>query len=755
MGWEYYESEKGENGNLDEITWSYNRNYKGEATAWLTLYTVDKIPQMLQYEVFNQSAYKSVSGGISAQGFSFSDSEIEDDMISSYYSSSAYDLKVITRQIDDNLFNQGSTTGYTFVLRKKGGYYDSNNGFKTFYWANSDKLMRTYTLKDGNFHGIYKEYNIYGDPVEEINYVNGIRNGKFKLYHDNGMIKMEGSNSNGEINGTVKMYDEYGQLIRIAITKNGELQGVAKDYNGDGLITAISNYHQGELDGNSTHYYYTDEGEKQFVVEMEYEGGLKHGRFQNWFYVDGEKINYGYKTFKNGECTGPFVYVTRDSIIYGNYIDSSLNGEYIVYEDYLSQVGITFPSADTSGKMILRKGRYLFGEKNGYWINYFIGEKSSEGRFESNKKEGTWKYYNKNFVNEEGNLLKYAGELALTQEFKNGERHGRAELFFYKQENQYQCVFDSILNRFTDTCYSIKFIKTSIVSFHKYDKLNGEYVAIDSLGNLRAKGFFLDGKEDGKWEYRTFNGEEFYFSEGEMKNGEKVGEWRITFEGNSTPHASYSYKNGQLHGTSTFYYENGNIKNQRVFENGIFIGYKSYNLFNTLQSEYNLSEIKSYSYKCEVINYYEEGVTHTNYLVNQSLPEDDYYFAEVFLLLLFYEDTAKIKKDGEYLDYDSNNNLLTFGKYINDLREGDWKYYSHDQRIARIVPYKKGQNGIESYATFDGESYSGEFRYNNLSNSTYEIRQIKNGLRHGKTIIYDQETNEKIEVVIHKNGIPK
>ena len=57
-----------------------------------------------------------------------------------------------------------------------------------------------------------KEYDDYGSLIYEGEYLNGVRNGKGKIYR-NGKIEYEGEFLNGEMIGKGKEYDQDGKLI--------------------------------------------------------------------------------------------------------------------------------------------------------------------------------------------------------------------------------------------------------------------------------------------------------------------------------------------------------------------------------------------------------------------------------------------------------------------------------------------------------------------------------------------------------------
>ena len=54
--------------------------------------------------------------------------------------------------------------------------------------------------------GIMKQYNSEGKAICQIDYLDGVKNGKHKHYYDSGALKIEGAYLNDEINGKEKEY---------------------------------------------------------------------------------------------------------------------------------------------------------------------------------------------------------------------------------------------------------------------------------------------------------------------------------------------------------------------------------------------------------------------------------------------------------------------------------------------------------------------------------------------------------------------
>ena len=64
--------------------------------------------------------------------------------------------------------------------------------------------------REGEFRGYFPT----GELMSVGSYVNGKREGKGKLYYDNGQVFVENEYCNDEPCGTWRMYDEYGNLLK-------------------------------------------------------------------------------------------------------------------------------------------------------------------------------------------------------------------------------------------------------------------------------------------------------------------------------------------------------------------------------------------------------------------------------------------------------------------------------------------------------------------------------------------------------------
>ena len=187
------------------------------------------------------------------------------------------------------------------------------------------KLMRwKYIIpKENNKEKIYSAYN--DELIIECEYLNGKRNGKYKEYDINGILRFEIEYLNGKKNGKYKKYDEEGNLIVKAEYSNGKSNRRYKDYYEKGKLRMECEYVNGKLmnvlyyDKNSGIINEVHEGngiikeknqEGQTLFEVEYVNGtikkMKHyydkGKLKVEEYLnERNNINKIKEYYKNGQ----------------------------------------------------------------------------------------------------------------------------------------------------------------------------------------------------------------------------------------------------------------------------------------------------------------------------------------------------------------------------------------------------------------------------------------------------------------------
>ncbi|HRZ77003.1 MAG TPA: hypothetical protein P5248_06520, partial [Bacteroidales bacterium] len=150
-------------------------------------------------------------------------------------------------------------------------------------------LFRTVPFVNGLEEGLAREYNEEGRVIglteykrgyvvrkENINHTdrNGLKQGMWKEFHHNGLVKWEGTYANDLRNGYFKEYDTQGKLIAVKKYVQGIIQEdapevsrleVKVDYYPSGKPRIVGQYFNGIPEGIRREYNETGEVERGFV----------------------------------------------------------------------------------------------------------------------------------------------------------------------------------------------------------------------------------------------------------------------------------------------------------------------------------------------------------------------------------------------------------------------------------------------------------------------------------------------------------
>ena len=404
--WSYYDSEKGSTLKYNTITWSFNKEYYSDkAQAWFYLFTYEGFPNKISYSVFNKESYTLIQNSLSTNGFKLTNSEIEDNEVISTYSNQNYTLKISTQKRDDDDWSSRSVTAYNITLIKKAGIYDPDNGAKTDYYYDGYSIQAEYTLKNGLLNGTLKSYYQNGNLKKTGNYINGKENGLFKEYNEDGSINIEYSMKDGEMNGAFKTYYENGQVKKTGGFLNGKQNGKFYEYAENGWLDAEYTMLNDELNGTLTIY-----NQNKKYEEKQYTNGALNGQYKKYIYNDDGSLfliqNGQYEnelenkiwtlsiieennkqrvlnstTYENGVKNGNFQLAQGDSLIFGNYMNDKLDGDYKIYIDFTRMLIGGIIRTDTANMNLLCEGKYYNDLKTGVW-RYFdlTGSLSKTGR---------------------------------------------------------------------------------------------------------------------------------------------------------------------------------------------------------------------------------------------------------------------------------------------------------------------------------------------------------------------------------------
>jgi len=371
---------------------------------------------------------------------------------------------------------------------------DQKEGLTEYFYPDG-LLMRTIPFIDGLEHGNGFEFDKLGNIItltefrrgyiinrETINRHdrNGLRQGKWKYFHEDGSLRMEGSFRKGKREGFFKTYDRLGNLTdirkfvddkevidvpeisalqvvteyfetgvisRITTLRNGIPEGVSREYNEDGTVAQAIVYAAGNIIGKGV---MDEEGKREGIWEEYYvNGNLKaRGTYRNdlkvgnWVYYheNGQLEQQGVYA-ENGKPLGKWVWYYENGNLWReeffiNGLQDGLVTEFDPYGNVISE-GEYFEGLE-EGKWIYNlenhriEGTYTAGQRNGMWRHFYAnGQLSFEGQFINDVPNGNhifyWENGNKkdeeNYVmgRKEGDWIRYNedGTLLLVITYNN------------------------------------------------------------------------------------------------------------------------------------------------------------------------------------------------------------------------------------------------------------------------------------------------------------------------------------------------
>ncbi len=151
--------------------------------------------------------------------------------------------------------------------------------YHTFYCSNTfskchcnekkgTNLKEEYFQNNGSKEGIYKYYWYNGILKNECNYIDGKLNGSYKEYYEDGELRIECNYIDDKEHGIYKEYLYDGKLIINEIYIDGKLIGSYKEDYEDGELHIECNYIDNEI-------YYTSDKKNKIQKEYNIDGDLE------------------------------------------------------------------------------------------------------------------------------------------------------------------------------------------------------------------------------------------------------------------------------------------------------------------------------------------------------------------------------------------------------------------------------------------------------------------------------------------------
>ena len=116
------------------------------------------------------------------------------------------------------------------------------------YHENS-KRQRVAKFVDGKEQDTSYSYYKTGSPWTITGWDNGIENGEWKFWYENGNLAWENTYELGQKTGTWRFFFEDGSIKKVLNYKNDLLDGECKYYKKGGKLKKLVNYRSGEFNG--------------------------------------------------------------------------------------------------------------------------------------------------------------------------------------------------------------------------------------------------------------------------------------------------------------------------------------------------------------------------------------------------------------------------------------------------------------------------------------------------------------------------
>ena len=603
-----------------------------------------------------------------------------------------------------------------------------------------------------------------GQLIEKISYKEGLKNGKFTGYFQNGAKKYVKRFENDKPEGKWQYYTMAGKTNAEEIYVEGKRneEWFRLDESGD------TYYQYWDMDSLISEYADLHYPNGQLIEKISYKEGLKDGKFTG-YYENGE-VKYK-KRYTADQPDGKWEYYTEagKKNAVQIYVEGKRNEEWYridkkgdTYYQYWDQDSLVSEYADLhypNGQLI-EKISYKEGLKDGKFTGYYpSGKVEYVKRYEEDKPMGKWK-----FVREDGTTKKI-------EIYETGKKND--EWITYEKNGDVYYQFwdmDSLVSEYADLHYpngqliekisykdgrkNGKFTgyyengQTKHIRTYKDDKLDGKFADYTESGQILRKRGYMNGLLDGPSKEWYLNGEVKVktaykegkldggfmsydslgrkVTKGEYEMGLKAGDWLTWYPSGKKKERS-SYFSGKANGPYTLWDEIG-----RIIKEGEYSDDLKHGVWITFDPDLDRQE----SYE-----YYDMGIAKLKYFYkyydNGNVMEEpaftEYYRDGEWRQLfdnerLQYLTTYSLgKKYGLYEEWTIKKDLVQRGYYENDLLSALWTYVRNDSVI--------------KYEVYDADSIIDGFIYEYYDNDKKKADAVflENGKRDQKWYTYFEE----------------
>lgn len=431
------------------------------------------------------------------------------------------------------------------------------NGYNVFFYPNGVKSSEG-ALQDGHPEGWWKSYHENGQLASEGNRKNHILDSTWTFYNENGdktlVINYKNGIKHGQriqyfaneytveiwnedtLVGNVNTYSTAGWLKKTTPYEAGVPHGMEKEFNDTALVIAVAQYYRGVLTRrqsiNRTDNFGLKQGPWKYFwpngnlkMEITYLNDKRHGFLklydENGDFLSVEKYDHD-----------QLIVDAKETKTLERKVAYHPNGQPSIIATYYKGVPEGFRREfDENGKVT-----QSYGYENG-WLRY-------EGILDMNgKRQGPWKEYYP------------TGELRSKGKYLNSNPIGDWKFYFTDQSVEIEGRFDNKGRKTGEWFWYYSNGNTMIAANYTDGEFDGDYSEYDEDGQIVAKGSYVEGTEDGQWQYFN-NG---YSEKGNYYDGMRTGEWISRFPNGNTAFVIH-YEQDVMHGKYTSYWENGRVK---------------------------------------------------------------------------------------------------------------------------------------------------------------------------------------------------
>jgi len=427
------------------------------------------------------------------------------------------------------------------------------NGKPDGYWKSyyvtgmlkSEGKRRSYLLDS-----IWVFYDQSGDTTEKISYLLGKRNGYYIKYQKDPVygtyIYSRELFAGDKKEGTAIIYFPEGKIKQTIPYFNGKKDGLSRELDREGKIVTLLEYNNDYLISREKINFTDASGLKQgkwldfypegvIKVEKNFRNDLLHGYYKE--YNDKGKLVVTL-LYDEGRITGTDVDNESDIEVVNKYDDAGrliFSGPYKndipvgIHREYNSNGTVKGAKIYNDTGVLISEGIVdESGNRNGAWKDYSQnGVVVAEGAYSDNRRTGTWKFYTLT------QKLEQAGT------YSNGRIDGVWRWYYpegdlLREEEYYQ------------------------------GRRDGQYTEYARTGEVIAQGLYADGERNGDWKFMSGDNIE----NGTYLLGLRDGLWKAVYP-NGRLRFKGKYSQGNPEGHHILYFENGRIKEERYYQNGL------------------------------------------------------------------------------------------------------------------------------------------------------------------------------------------